>query len=35
MELATNFKYDQKRIVDLEKRFINNNGVLLGTTKHH
>lgn len=29
-----NFKYDQKNISDLEKRFINNSGVLLGATKH-
>ncbi|HJD56257.1 MAG TPA: Fic family protein [Rickettsia endosymbiont of Pyrocoelia pectoralis] len=30
----SNFKYDQKLIFDLEKRFISNNGILLGAFKH-
>ncbi|WP_341791560.1 Fic family protein [Rickettsia endosymbiont of Gonocerus acuteangulatus] len=30
----SNFKYDQKNISDLEKRFINNSGVLLGAAKY-
>ncbi|WP_342270293.1 Fic family protein [Rickettsia endosymbiont of Orchestes rusci] len=29
-----NFKYDQKLIFELEKRFINNSGILLGSTKY-
>ena len=29
-----NFRYDQKNILDLEKRFINNIGVLLGASKY-
>lgn len=30
----SNFKYDQQRILDLEKCFINNSGIILGATKH-
>ncbi|CEO17566.1 hypothetical protein RMONA_06035 [Rickettsia monacensis] len=29
-----NFEYDQKHILDLEKNFVKNSGILLGATKY-